>query len=254
MRYSTGKHLSGHPPRERGAMLGQFLLIAITIVIGGLLAIAVTRHGEPVATQAPMAPEAPAQPTSPPSTTGAPAKAPAAGVPTPGATEPAGTPAMDGGNLLANPGFEEGLDGWSAIGGARLDLSDGARERAMALSLAPGTGAAPGVTARHVTECQARRSYTAVAWVRASKAGTTAELNLVEYANGRRLSTDTAGVVLPGGSWQRLDVAHVTHRPGSELSVEVVVPGLARQSTVTVDAIEVRLGPKTDAFTPETTP
>ncbi len=234
-------------------MLGQFLLIAITIVIGGLLAIAVTRHGGPAATETPMPPEATAQPTSPPPTARAPAKAPATGVQTPGTPGPSGTPAVGGGNLLANPGFEQGLDGWSAVGGARLDVTGGAREGALALSLAAGTGRAPGVTARHVTECQARRSYTAVAWVRAARPGTTAELNLVEYSNGRRLSTDTAGVVLPGGSWQRLEVTHVTHRPGSELALEVVAPGLARQSTVALDAIEVRLGPRTGAFTQETT-
>ncbi len=59
-------------------MLGQFLLIAITIVIGGLLAMAVTRHGEPEATETPVAPEARSRPTSPPPTAGTPATAPAA--------------------------------------------------------------------------------------------------------------------------------------------------------------------------------
>lgn len=255
MRYSTRypRHLTNRSPRERGTVLGQFLLIAITIVIGGLLAMAITRHGEPAATETPVAPEAETQPTSLPPTAGTPATAPAAGAPSPGTPDPSGTPAVGGGNLLANPGFEEGLDGWNAIGSAKLDLADESREGSLALSLAAGNGRAPGVSARHVTESEAHRSYTATAWVRATSPGTTAELNLVEYIGERRLSTDTSGAVLPGGDWQRLDVMHVTHRPGSELAVEVVVPDLAQRAGVAIDSLQVRLGPTSNAFVPETT-
>src|SRR6266508_4329464 len=179
MRYSTRypRHLSARSPRERGTVLGQFLLIAITIVIGGLLAMAVTRHGEP------------------------PATASAASAPAGGTPASSGTPAVGGGNLLANPGFEEGLDGWTAIGGAKLDLADESREGSLALGLTAGGGRAPGVSARHVTESEAHRSYTATAWIRTARAGTTAELNLVEYVGRRRLSTDTSGAVLPDGDW-----------------------------------------------------
>src|SRR6266545_4572488 len=110
MRYSTRypRHLSARSPRERGTVLGQFLLIAITIVIGGLLAMAVTRHGEPAATETPVAPEAQPRPTA-----GTPATASAASAPAGGTPASSGTPAVGGGNLLANPGFEEGLDGWT---------------------------------------------------------------------------------------------------------------------------------------------
>jgi Carbohydrate binding domain len=259
MRYSTRypRHLSARSPRERGAVIGQLSLIAITIVIGGLLAMAVTRHGEPAATQTPVAPGAESRPTSPPPTAGTPATAPAASAPAGGSPASSGTPAVGGGNtsnnLLANPGFEEGLDGWSAIGGAKLDLADESREGSLALNLTAGGGRAPGVSARHVTESEAHRSYTASAWVRATRPGTTAELNLVEYVGQRRLSTDTSGAVLPGGGWQRLEVTHVTHQPGSELAVEVVVPDLAQRAGVALDDLQVRLGSSSDAFTPETT-
>jgi hypothetical protein len=255
MRYSNRypRHLTSRPPRERGAVLGQFLLIAITIVIGGLLAMAVTRHGDPAATETPVAPEASSQPTSPPSTAGTPATMPAKAAPSGGATASSGTPAVDGGNLLANPGFEAGLDGWSALGGARLDLADDSREGSLALSLASGAGSAPGVTTRRVTESEARRSYTASAWVKAARRGTTAELNLVEYVGARRLSADTSGAVLAGGQWQRLDVRHVTHEAGSELAVELVAPSLPQRTSLAVDALEVRLGPTSNAFVPETT-
>jgi hypothetical protein len=255
MRYSNRypRHLTSRPPRERGAVLGQFLLIAITVVIGGLLAMAVTRHGDPTATETPVAPEASSQPTSPPPTAGTPATAPAKAAPSGGATASSGTPTVGGGNLLANPGFEAGLDGWSALGGAKLDLADDSREGSLALSLTAGAGAAPGVTTRRVTESEAHRSYTASAWVKAARLGTTAELNLVEYVGAQRLSADTSGAVVAGGRWQRLDVRHVTHRAGSELAVEVVAPSLPQRTTLAVDALDVRLGPASNAFVPETT-
>src|SRR5262245_44173855 len=255
MRYSTRypRHLPTRSPRERGAVLGQFLLIAITIVIGGLLAMAITRHGEPAATEARVATEAPAKPTNPLPTAGTPATAPAVDAPSGGTPDPTGTPAVGGGNLLANPGFEGGLDGWTAIGGAKLDLADESRDGCLALSLTAGDSRAPGVSARHVTKSEAYRSYTASAWVRTTGPATTAELNLVEYVGERRLSTDTAAAVLPGGDWQRLNVTHVTHKPGSELAVEVVVPDLAQRAGVEIDSVRVRLGRISDAFAPETT-
>jgi hypothetical protein len=254
MRYSNRypRHLPSRPPRERGTVLGQFLLIAITIVIGGLLAMAVTRHGDPATTETPVAPEAQGQPTSPPPTAGTPATAPAKAAPSDGATPSSGTPAVGGGNLLANPGFEAGLDGWGAIGGAKLDLADDSHEGSLALSLTAGAGPAPGVATRRVTESEARHSYTASAWVKAARQDTTAELNLVEYVGQQRLSTDTSGAVLAGGRWQRLEVSHVTHKAGSELAVEVIAPDLARRAAVAIDALQVRLGPASDAFVPET--
>jgi Carbohydrate binding domain len=254
MRYSNRypRHLTSRPPAERGAVLGQFLLIAVTIVIGGLLAMAVARHGDPAATETPVAPEAQSQPTSPPPTAGTPATAPAKAAPSDGATPSSGTPAVGGGNLLANPGFEAGLDGWSAIGGAKLDLAGDSHEGSLALNLTAGAGPAPGVTTRRVTESEAHRSYTASAWVKAARQGIAAELNLVEYVGRRRLSTDTSGAVLAGGEWQRLDVSHVTHEAGSELAVEVVAPDLAPRVAVAIDALQVRLGPISRAFAPET--
>jgi hypothetical protein len=254
MRYSNRypKHLLAGAPRQPGSLLGQLLLIAVTVLIGGLLAAVVTRHGTPSASETPLAPEATTRPTSSPPTAGTPATSPAPEAPPSGASG-SGTPAVGGGNLLANPGFEAGLDGWSPIGGAELDLAGASREGTLALSLAAGSGRSPGVGARHATRTEARRSYTATAWIRSNRSGTTAELNLVEYVGDRRLSTDTSGAVLPDTNWQRLDVTHVTHQPGSELALEVVLPDLARTTTVALDSVQLRRGAVTEAFVPETT-
>ncbi len=253
MRYSSPKHLSDEPLPERGGLIGQFLLIAVTIVIGGLLAIAFTRHGDPVETEA-AAPAGitGAPPGQPPPTAGTPAAKSASSEPSP-SSPTADRSAVGGGNLLRNPGFEDGLDGWRAIGGGSLELVSTAHDGQQAASLVAGSGSDPGVTARQVTKCEAHRSYMATAWVRASKPGTTVELNLVEYLGGRRLSTDTAGHVLRGGDWQRIEVEHVSHVQGAELAVEIIADGLPRQDELLVDAVEVRLGDRTDTFTPRTT-
>ena len=253
MRYSSPRHLSDPPPRERGALIGQLLLIAITIVIGGLLAMAFTRHGEPAETGSAVPPEATgAPPSQPPPTASIPAAKPAPGEPTP-SSPASGSSAVGGGNLIGNPGFETDLGGWRAIGGARLELVNAAHEGQQAASLVAGSGKNPGMAARQVTSCVLHRTYTATAWVHASEPGTTVELNLVEYTGGRRLATDVAGHVLPGGEWRRIEVAHVTHRQGAELAVEVVASGLPQQSELLVDAVDVRLGAVTDTFTPRTT-
>lgn len=253
MRYSSPRHLPDPPPRERAALIGQLLLIAVTIVIGGLLAMALTRHGDPAETDTAAPPETTGAPPSlPPPTASAPAAKPAPGEPTPSSPASGGS-AVGGGNLLDNPGFEDGLNGWRAIGGGRLELVGEAHDGQQAVSLSATSGGQPGMTARQVTRCQPHRSYTATAWVRSSEPGATVELNLVEYVGGRRLVTDVAGHVLPDSAWQRIEVDHVTHRQGAELAVEVVADGPAGQAELLVDSVEVRIAASTDAFTPRTT-
>jgi hypothetical protein len=253
MRYSSPKHLPDEPSRERGGLIGQFLLIAVTIVIGGLLAIAFTRHGDPVETETAAPPGVTgAPPGQPPPTASTPAAKSASGEPTP-SSPAADSPAVGGGNLLRNPGFEDDLKGWRAIGGGSLELVSTAHDGRQAASLVAGSGNDPGVTARQVTRCEARRWYTATAWVRASRPGTTVELNLVEYVGGHRLSTDTAGHVLRGGDWQRIEVEHVSHVQGADLAIEIIADGLPRQDELLIDTVEVRLGDRTDTFTPRTT-
>jgi Carbohydrate binding domain len=255
MRYPTPRHLSNRPPRDRGALIGQLLLIAVTIVIGGLLAMAFTRHGDPAESDAAAPAEATtgAPPNQPPPTASTPAATPAPGEPTPSSPS-SGSSAVGGGNLLVgNPGFEDGLNGWRATGGGKVELVSEAHEGQQAVSLSAASGRQPGMIARQVTRCQPHSSYMAAAWVRTSQPGATVELNLIEFVGDRRLVTDVAGHVLPGGGWQRIEVDHVAHRPGAELAVEVVADGLTPQAELLVDDVEVRLAGKADTFTPRTT-
>jgi hypothetical protein len=90
-----------------------------------------------------------------------------------------------------------------------------------------------------VLRCKLGKSYAASVWVRADRPGTLVEVNLLEVVGGRRYATDTVGAVLEGGGWQRVEVAHLAHRPGATLAVEVVLPRGSPRARVLVDELEV---------------
>lgn len=64
-------------------------------------------------------------------------------------------------------------------------------------------------------------------------------MNLLEVVGGRRFAVDTVGAVLRDRNWQRLEVAHLVHRPGATLGLEVVLPCGARRAAILVDDLEV---------------
>jgi len=150
---------------------------------------------------------------------------------------------------LHDPGFEAGLTGWRPVGGARLGRFEAARSGSWAATMTTGSTPDPGMTATDVTRCAPRTSYQASAWVRASVPGTTITLNLLEYVNGKRFAVDTAGAVLGGSGWQRLQVDHVTHLPKARLAMELIASGLPMGSSVLVDDLEVRARPTAQTFT-----
>jgi hypothetical protein len=162
----------------------------------------------------------------------------AATVPSPASTRPA--PAPDDGNLLADPGFETGLDGWRAVGGAGLERVAGGRGGAWGLRLTRGSSRWPGVLHAEVASLKADRRYEASAWVRASRPGVEVQVNLFELRGGKRFAVDTVGAVAEAGQWQRLDVSHDSHRPGATLAVEILAPTLRRGTTLLVDDLTVR--------------
>ncbi|HEX4907213.1 MAG TPA: carbohydrate binding domain-containing protein [Actinomycetes bacterium] len=162
----------------------------------------------------------------------------AATVPSPASTRP--PPAPDDGNLLADPGFETGLDGWRAVGGAGLERVAAGRGGDWGLRLTRGSSRWPGVLHGEVASLKADRRYEATAWVRASRPGVEVQVNLFELRGGKRFAVDTVGAVAAAGQWQRVDVSHDTHRPGATLALEILAPTLQRGTTLLVDDVTVR--------------
>jgi hypothetical protein len=162
----------------------------------------------------------------------------AATVPSPASTRP--PPAPDDGNLLADSGFETGLDGWRAVGGAGLERVAEGHGGDWGLRLNRGSSRWPGALHAEVASLKADRRYEATAWVRASRPGVEVQVNLFELRGGKRFAVDTVGAVAAAGQWQRLDVSHDTHRPGATLAVEILAPTLKRGTTLLVDDLTVR--------------
>jgi hypothetical protein len=161
----------------------------------------------------------------------------AAGPPSPAA------PPRVAGNLLTDPGFEAGLGGWRAGGGARLERVAEPRSGAWAASLLAGGPSAPAMGIGEAGRCRARRQYTVTVWLRASHPGTLVRVDLGERSGGRRYAVDTAGAVLGGRGWQPLEVRHVTHRPGAALAVEIAAVELPGGGRVLVDNLTLRESP-----------
>jgi Carbohydrate binding domain len=146
------------------------------------------------------------------------------------------------GNLLGNPGFESGLDGWQPIGGARVDLADVAHEGGFGIRLSRGSAPSPGVAYPAVTATKAKgATYVATAWVQATRPGITGEIHLLEYLNGRRFAVFRSGLDLRDRHWHCLQVAQLVHVKGSTLGLEVVAPDLPGRTGLLVDDVAVRL-------------
>jgi hypothetical protein len=214
-----GRGTHWDPPRHLAAvrrsrtdarehLVAEWLLAAVAIMLTTVVVISqLVGHGD-------RSGPGPA----PPVTTRPPAGAPPAAAP-PGATTPA--PA-----------------GWRAIGGARVEQAAAGPGQARAGFTASGR-ADQGMALATPRRCVLGRTYAATVRLRASRPATLVTVTLLETAGGRRGASDTAGAVLAGGGWQRVEVVHEGQRPGAGLAVEVVIPRGSPPAAVQVADLEV---------------
>jgi hypothetical protein len=151
----------------------------------------------------------------------------------------AAKPAVKDSNLLGDPGFEAGLGGWRPIGGAEVKRVGSGRHGQWAARLVPARSGEQAMALASVLRCKPNKSYAAGVWVRATAPGVVVEVNLLEVVDRKRFAVDTVGAVLGDRGWQRLEVAHLVHRPGAPLGLEVVLPPGARRAAILVDDLEV---------------
>ena len=127
---------------------------------------------------------------------------------------------------------------WRAIGGAQVEQAVAGHGPAQAGFTASGR-ADQGMALATPRRCVLGRTYAATVRLRASRPATLVTVTLLETAGGRRGASDTAGAVLAGGGWQRVEVVHEGQHPGAGLAVEVVVPRGSPAATVQVAGLEV---------------
>lgn len=207
----------------REHFVAEWILAAVAIVLtaGVVVSSMFTRprsHEAPSVTDPPAA--APSTAASPTSTVQA----------TPTTSNPAS---------MIRVGFEAGVAGWRPIGAARLQRDPQARHGQWAARFTGSGPADHGMALPAALRCKPGKSYAASIWVRADRPGTLVEVNLLEVVGGRRYATDSVGAVLESGGWQRVEVAHLAHRPGAALALEVVLPRGSPRASVLVDELEV---------------
>jgi len=203
--------------------VAEWILAAVAVVLTAVVVVSslftrTSSHEAPSATDRPAA--APSTATVPTSTVQA----------RPTTPNPAAVVRVD---------FEAGLAGWRPLGAARIQRDPRARHGQWAGRFDAIGTAAQGLALPAVLRCKPGKSYAATVWVRADRPGTLLEVNLVESVEGRRYATDTVGTVLAGGDWERVEVAHLVHRPGASLAFEVVLPQGSPRASVLVDELEV---------------
>jgi hypothetical protein len=172
------------------------------------------------------------------------ATSPPAAAPTtaPGPSSSATGPPAAGrkaGNLVTDPGFEAGMAGWLAIGGARVERTGPALAGRWAGGFTATGPGDQGMSLAEVLQCTPGRTYAASLWIRASRPGTLVQVTLLEVAGGRRLAADSIGAVFEDQRWRRVEVSHDAHRRGATLAVEVVLPRGSPPAAVLVDDLVV---------------
>jgi len=205
--WRTPRHLAAARRSRTDArehVAAEWVLAAVAIVLTAAVVIGqmLGSPGPPEGGQAATGPPgtrppaaAPTTATGPPSTAGGPARA---------------------GNPIADPGFEAGLAGWLAVGGARVARTGSARAGRWAGGFTATGSGDQGMALAEV---------------------------LQEVVGGRRLAADSVGAVLQDQEWRRVEVAHDAHRHGASLAVEVVLPRGSPRAAVMVDDLEVRSRP-----------
>jgi hypothetical protein len=238
---SGPRHLAG----SRASALiarNRSLAVVVALLLVLVLAVAAGRAVSARGSRSAAEPAASVTPTTAAPVPSTPASG-AAGASTtvaPDSTTPTATTVP--GNLVGNPGFESGFDGWQPIGGARVDLADVAHEGGFGIRLSRGSTPSPGVAYPAVTTTRAKgATYVATAWVQATRPGITGEIHILEYLHGRRFAVFRSGLDLRDRRWHSLQVAQLVHVKGTTLRLEVVVPDLPGRTDLMIDDVAVRL-------------
>jgi hypothetical protein len=159
-------------------------------------------------------------------------------------------PASFGPNLIANSGFETGVEGWRVVRGTILGSITPGHDSPVTARLQPGAVGSIGDTPRAgdpgiattAVDTTARRGQRvrATAWFRATGPPATVELRVSEQAGTERIDTSAQRVRLTSGEWRQLRVAYEVTRPGSSIELEATGVGLEAGRTLLVDQVEVR--------------
>ncbi len=153
-----------------------------------------------------------------------------------------------------NPGFENGLAGWTAaVSTTRLASSSRAHSGSGSLKVSTTKTAYTSVrSASRVTDGSAAgATYVWTAWMQGTRTGLRGSLRVREYAGGALVQTRASTVRLVGGRWQQLRLEMTRQRAGSRFEIRLGSPRQRTTDALRIDDVAVR--PKTAAV-PTPTP
>jgi hypothetical protein len=241
MRTGTPRHLAERPPVQRRWQLWTGVGLAVLLLLTGFAWVGSSTGGgqgskgraaagPTPSSAAPGGGAAPTTTVAAVATTAAPS----------GATPPGPR------NLLANPSFEGGTQGWKPLGKARLTRSTEATEGAWSLRILadPSAGGTVGITVPSVTLTKRNGRYHTNAFVRPSAPGTTVTIGLREYRNGQPVpGSNTLGWTAEGDGWRQFGAIHQASANGSHLALEITARDLPPGGWLDVDQVVLHLLP-----------
>jgi hypothetical protein len=232
MRNGTPRHLADPAPLRRRWRLWTGVGLAVVLALTGVAWVGAAtgsrRDADGRAAAAPAATVATAATSTTP--TAAPTTAAAKGPK----------------NLLANPGFETGTQGWQPLGKARLTRSSEATEGGWSLRILadPSAGGPVGIAVPDATVTKANNRYHTNAWVRPSAPGTTVTIGLREYHDGKPVpGSNTLGWTVERSGWRQFGAIHVASLTGSHLTLEIMARDLPPGGYLDVDAVVLHILP-----------
>jgi hypothetical protein len=218
MRKESPRHLAKPPAPRRGPSRRSFGagITVVVLVAGTIFGMNVARDHHRVQTTGEPEPAPAVVPTMPPAT---------------------GPPGPD--NLVPDPGFETGLAGWRAVGGAVLSRVRDGRDGGWAARVSPGGGGdgTPGLSLPDAVRSKPGQLYHANGWVRSGSPGAVLTIALYELVDGKVARENILGMRLPDTAWHQFGTLHRTAVPGSALSLVIAARQLPRGAWFEVDQV-----------------
>ena len=172
----------------------------------------------------------------------------------------AAVPASGAALAVVNGGFTAGTAGWYASSPAQLALTSG-RADAAAGRVTNGAAATATValndSVNTVGSTVAGTSYTASAWVRLTRAGSTAGIRLMEYSGSTLHGQQQGSATLSDTAWHEVRVTYTAATSGASLDLNVLGWALPAGGALDVDDVTVTsstAAPVTPTPTPVPTP
>jgi hypothetical protein len=233
------RHLAERPPPQRRWQVWTGLGLAVLLVATGFAWVGFStggREGSKGRASALPTPVSTAGAGAGPTTTAAAVATTAA----PSAAPPGPR------NLLANPSFEDGTQGWKPLGKARLTRSTEATEGGWSLRILadPAGGGPVGITIPDATLTKIHGRYHTNAFVRPSAPGTTVTIGLREYRDGKPVpGSNTLGWTVQRSGWRQFGAIHVASLDRSRLVLEIMARDLPPGGWLDVDQVVLHLLP-----------